>query len=136
MKPLVALDTNAFLMPIRNDVRVFDELDRLVPGNEPVTIQAVVDELDALTETESGKEAMAARVGADLARRCRLVEPDPGVEIEGDEAHADDVFVTLARRGRFEYVATNDGPLRQRLLGARVPVIHLRGRHKLIITQP
>ena len=133
MKPLVALDTNAFLMPIRNDIRVFDELDRLVPGNEAVTIDAVVEELDALQETESGKEAMAASVGADLARRCRIIHPDDGFE---GEAYADDALVELARRGRFEYVATNDGPLRQRLLDARVPVIHLRGKHKLTITQP
>ena len=137
MKPLVALDTNAFLMPIRNDIRVFDELDRLVPGNEPVTIDAVIEELDALRETESGKEAMAASVGADLARRCRVIEPDDGFEgADVDADYADDAFVELARRGRFEYVATNDGPLRQRLLDARVPVIHLRGKHKLTITQP
>lgn len=128
MKPVVALDTNAFMMPIRNDIRVFDELHRLLSGFECVTLRGVVEELESLAESESGKEAMAASVGADLTERCRL--------IDHEESHADDAFVALARDHWFDYVVTNDRPLRDRLLAEHVPVIHLRGRHKLTITQP
>ena len=125
----VGMDTNALMMPVELDVRVFDELDRLLESFEPVTPRAVVEELRKLSDSGMGEEAMAASVGHDLAiERCRIVEHG--------ESYADDAIVELAREGTFEYVVTNDGPLKERLLSAGVPVIGLRGRNKLAITQP
>lgn len=129
---VVALDTNALMMAVELDVRVFDELDRLLGAVEPVTIRAVVDELDRLAASGTGTEATAASVGADLATdRCRIIEADTD-----ESSTADDALVELARDGAFEYVVTNDRPLTERLLDAGVPVIGLRGRNKLTITQP
>ena len=139
---VVLMDTNALMMPVELDVRVFDELERLLgglatPGVEGgssggaqlVAPRAVVEELRRLKESGMGEEAMAASVGLDLAReRCRI--------IEAGESHADDAIVDLAREGGIDYVVTNDGPLRERLLDAGVPVIGLRGRNKLAVTQP
>ena len=125
----VGMDTNALMMPVELDVRVFDELDRLLGSFESVTPRAVVEELRKLSDSGMGEEAMAASVGHDLAiERCRIVEHG--------ESYADDAIVELAREGTFEYVVTNDGPLKERLLSAGVPVIGLRGRNKLAITQP
>ncbi|MEF8774717.1 MAG: DUF188 domain-containing protein [Halobacteriales archaeon] len=139
----VGLDTNALMMPVELDVRVFDELDRLLGGPpaapgaddgsaggyEPVTARAVVEELRRLQDAGMGEEAMAASVGLDLAtERCRIVEHG--------ESNADDAIVALASAGTFDYVVTNDRPLRDRLLDADVPVIGLRGRNKLAITRP
>ncbi|MFC7008732.1 PIN domain-containing protein [Halalkalicoccus salilacus] len=124
----VCMDTNALMMPIESGVRVFEELERLLPEGEPVAPDAVVRELRGLAEG-AGEEAVAASVGLDLVReRCRIVE--------SPRSHADDAIVSLASAGEFEYVVTNDGPLRERLLGAGVPVIGLRGRNKLEVTQP
>ena len=124
----VCMDTNALMMPVEANVRVFEELERLLPEAEPVAPQAVMRELRGLAEG-AGKEAVAASVGLDLAEeRCRIIESTP--------SYADDAIVELARAGEFEYVVTNDGPLRDRLLGVGVPVIGLRGRNKLAITQP
>jgi rRNA-processing protein FCF1 len=142
----VGLDTNALMMPVELDVRVFDELDRLLggarqapepasgdeprtDGYEPVTARAVVEELRRLKDSGMGEEAMAASVGLDLAmERCRIVEHG--------ESYADDAVVALAETGAFDYVVTNDRPLRDRLLDAGVPVIGLRGRNQLAITRP
>ena len=115
-------------MPVELDVRLFDELDRLVEGIDPVAPQAVAEELRRLSE-KGGEEGTAATVGHDLVtERCLIVDTE--------ESYADDALVELARRGHVEYVVTNDLPLRDRVLDAGVPVIALRGRNKLAITQP
>ncbi len=124
---LVAMDTSALMMPVECDVRVFDELERLLDDVAFVAPTAVIEELESLA-TGAGEEATAASVGRDLAERCRVVETD--------ESYADDALVELAERGDCEYVVTNDGPLRDRLLERGVRVIGLRGRNTLNITQP
>ncbi|MFC6730978.1 twitching motility protein PilT [Haladaptatus sp. YSMS36] len=122
------MDANALMMPVELDVRVFDELDRLLGVVDLVTPEAVVAELEKLAAGAS-REAVAASVGADLAReRCRT--------LTHDASYADDAIVELADDGECDYVVTNDGPLKRRLLAAGVPVIGIRGRNKLAITRP
>jgi len=145
--PTVILDTNALMMPVELDVRVFDELDRLLGDADPdlVVPRAVLAELETLREAGNGEAATAAAVGRDLADRCRAV---------GTEAsYADDAVVELAvgaadtadtgdgGRGAGDavdgdYAVTNDRPLRDRLLERGVRVIGLRGRTTLEITEP
>ncbi|WP_368280508.1 twitching motility protein PilT [Halalkalicoccus subterraneus] len=121
------MDTNALMMPVECDVRVFEELDRLLSDAELVVPDSVLRELRTLADGAS-EEAVAASVGLNLAERCRTVPVE--------QSHADDAIVSLARSGECEYVVTNDGPLRERLLDERVPVIGLRGRNELAVTQP
>jgi rRNA-processing protein FCF1 len=123
----VVLDTNALMMPVECSVRVFEELDRLLGRADCVVAQAVLDELDKLAEGAS-EEATAANVGLDLADRCSVVEAEP--------EYADDAVLAVAQRDAVEYAVTNDLPLKERLLESGVPVISLRGQHKLAITQP
>ncbi|WP_158055451.1 DUF188 domain-containing protein [Halorussus halophilus] len=128
MTAVVALDTSALMMPVECDVRLFDELERLLGEYDCVVPQAIHDELAKLSQGAS-EEAVAASVGADLATdRCRTIDA------ESEASYADDVLVELA--DEFDYVVTNDGPLRQRLLDAGASVIHIRGRNKLEISQP
>lgn len=124
---VVCMDTNALMMPVECDLRVFEEVDRLLPDAEFVVPDVVLGELRGLSEGR-GKEATAASVGLDLAERCHTVEIE--------QSHADDAIVLLARAGRCDYVVTNDGPLRKRVLATGNPVIGLRGRNKLAVTQP
>ena len=123
----VALDTSALMMPVEADLRLFDELDRLLEGYETVVPRAVLAELAELA-TGAGEEARAASVGRDLADRATPVETEA--------SYADDALVELAERGEVDAVVTNDAPLRERLRARRVQVIHLRGRNKLRRTQP
>ena len=128
---MVVLDTNALMMPVECDVRVFEELDRLVDDPDLVTPEAVVAELEKLA-TGADEAATAASVGRDLAERCRVLETT--------EEYADDAVVELASgdsEARFDgYVVTNDRPLRERLLARGVRVIGLRGANTLAITEP
>ncbi|WP_247010189.1 PIN domain-containing protein [Halorientalis litorea] len=123
----VAMDTSALMLPVEADVRVFEELDRLLGTYETVVPEAVVAELEKLAEG-NGAEGTAASVGRDLAERCRTVDHE--------ESYADDALLELAREDEADCVVTNDRPLRDRLLDSGVPVIGLRGRNKLAVTQP
>ena len=132
----VAIDTSALMLPVERDVRVFDELDRLLDcgvGGEGaadlLAPRAVFEELERLAGAGAGEENVAASVGADLAAdRCRPVDTEA--------SYADDALVELAERGECGYVVTNDRPLRDRLLERGVRVIGLRGRNTLAITEP
>jgi rRNA-processing protein FCF1 len=124
----VVLDTNALMMPVECDVRLFDELDRLLDGPQTVAPRAVLEELRKLADG-TGTAARAASVGLDLARdRCAVRETDA--------EYADDAVVELATAPGTTHVVTNDGPLQDRLLAEGVSVISLRGKNKLVITQP
>lgn len=133
------MDTSALMMPVECDIRVFEEVERLVGEYEPIVPKAVIEELETLAgedEVEHGDEQAdeqrrshgveptAASVGRDLATRCTIVETEA--------TYADDALVELAEHGTCEYVVTNDGPLRKRLTPT-VGVIGLRGRNELAI---
>ncbi|MGB9987219.1 twitching motility protein PilT [Salarchaeum japonicum] len=123
----VAVDANALMMPVEAGVRLFDELDRLVGTYDAVVPEPVLAELDSLSES-GGEEGRAASVGADLAARCSTIATT--------EPYADDALHALGESGAVDAVVTNDAPLKERLLDAGVPVIHLRGRNQLTRTQP
>jgi len=124
----VAMDTSALMMPVECELRVFEELDRVLDGYEPIAPVAVLEELDRLS-TGNGAEGTAASVGYELAdERCRVLETDAG--------NADDALVELARDGVVDYVVTNDRPLADRINDEDVPVIGLRARNKLAVTRP
>ena len=115
------MDTSALMMPVEFEVRVFDELERLLGPHDCIVPRAVLHELEKLAQG-NGKEATAAAVGRDLADRCETVDTEA--------SYADDALVELAERGQCDYVVTNDGPLRDRLPGK---AIGIRGRNKLAI---
>ena len=125
---VVGLDTNALMMPVECDIRVFDELDRLFgPVAELVVPSAVIEELDSLAGGHS-EAATAASVGKDLAGRCRVVETNV--------SYADDAIVELATDGELDYVVTNDAPLRDRLRSHGVHVVSRQGETTLGIRSP
>jgi rRNA-processing protein FCF1 len=124
----VVMDTNALMMPVECDVRVFEELDRLLGESDLLVPEEALAELRRLAEG-AGEEATAASVGLDLAReRCRAVAH------EAD--YGDDAVLEVAQRDDVSHAVTNDRPLKRRLLDAGVPVICLRGQNKLAVTQP
>ena len=125
--PTVILDTNALMMPVELDVRVFEAVDRLVGDADLVVPEPVVAELEKLRDSGTGTEATAAAVGRDLVSRCRVVGTG--------ESYADDAVLELAA-GDGDYAVTNDRPLHDRLLERGVRVIGLRGRTTLQITEP
>jgi len=123
----VLLDTNALMMPVECDVRLFEEVERLLGEVEYLVPEAVVEELEKLSG-QASEAARAATVGRDLADRCTTTATDAG--------YADDAVLEVAERPDVTHVVTNDEPLQARLLDAGVSVISLRGQHKLAVKQP
>jgi SSU processome protein Utp24 len=120
---VVGMDTNALMMPVECEIRVFAELDRLFgPAADLVVPSAVLVELDRLAGGH-GEAATAASVGKDLAGRCRVVETNV--------SYADDAIVELATDGALDYVVTNDAPLRDRLRSHGVHVVSRQGETTL-----
>ena len=130
---MIVLDTNALMMPVECNVRVFEELERVVSDatavSDPIYVApaAVRDELEKLADG-AGAASTAAAVGLDLLDRCTVRETDAD--------YADDAVLELALSADATHAVTNDTPLKHRLLAAGVPVISLRGQNKLGITQP
>ena len=125
--PTVALDTSVLMAPVEANLRPFEELDRVLGAVDPVVPSSVLWELERLGEG-SGEAATAASVGRDLATRAR--------PIDTGETYADDALVELAAAGDVDYVATADRELVRRVLDADTPVLCLRGRETLTVTDP
>jgi len=126
------MDTNALMMPVECDLRVFEEVERLLAetagsggGVRYLVPEPVVEELRSLADG-GGTEGIAASVGLDLVDRCRVVATEA--------SYADDAVVELASRA--DLVVTNDRPLRDRLLSRDVSVIGLSGENTLVVTRP
>jgi len=124
---MIALDANALMAPVEADLRLFEELERVRPDADYAVPRAVRAELETLADS-SGEEGTAASVGLDLASGLPT--------LNHEEPYADDALLELALKGDVEAVVTNDGPLKERLLEADVPVIHLRGRNQLQRSTP
>lgn len=120
----VLIDTSALMMPVERDVRLFDELERLLGDVACAVPEPVVAELESL-DNRAGEPGAAAGVGLDLLEHCEIRETDAD--------YADDAVVELAESGGFSHVVTNDATLQDRVRTENVPVIGLRGGHKLAI---
>lgn len=84
----VVLDTNALMLPVERDVRLFEELDRVLSESYVSLVpRPVVAELNRLSDG-AGVEATAASVGSDLLDRCCVVDTEADF--------ADDAIVELA----------------------------------------
>ena len=119
----VLIDTNAFLLPVQFGIDLVRELEGIFGACELLTLDAVVHELQAIGSGR-GRDASAARVGLDLARRCTVL-PSPGST--GD---VDGEVIRMAEDAGY-VVVTNDRAMRRSLLEKGLGVVSLRGRKRL-----
>jgi uncharacterized protein len=119
----ILLDTNAFLLPVQFGIDLVRELEGIFGACELLTLEEVVRELQGIGSGR-GRDAAAARVGLDLARRCTVL-PSPGTG--GD---VDGRVIRVAEESGC-VVVTNDRAVRQSLLGRGLGVVTLRSRKRL-----
>ena len=119
----VLLDTNAFLLPVQFGIDLVRELEGIFGACELVTLEGVVRELKGIGSGH-GRDAPAARVGLDLARRCTIL---PSSEGTGDV----DRDVIRAAEDAGCVVVTNDRAVRRSLLGKGLGVVFLRNKKRL-----
>lgn len=124
----VSLDTSALMLPVELDIRLFDELERLLGEITPLVARSVVSELERLA-SDGGSAGRAARVGLELVEaRCTVVGTELSV--------TDDAVLALATDGPSSFVVTADLELAERARRADIPAITPRGRRQLSIRPP
>jgi rRNA-processing protein FCF1 len=119
----VLLDTNAFLLPVQFGIDLVRELEGIFGACDLLTLEGVIRELQGIGSGR-GRDASAARVGLELARRCRVL-PDP----ESTGVVDRDVIRVAEDAGCV--VVTNDRAVRRSLLGKGLGVVSLRNRKRL-----
>ena len=125
---MILLDANALMMPVQFKVDLFNGLEELVGGFEPVVLPGVVQELTGLAQAK-GRDGAAARYGLSLAQKCTVAD-------EGDvePGTVDLQLIDYAVRHNC-LVATNDRLVKDRLLEHGIGVIIMRQQKKLDIVR-
>lgn len=126
MKKIVA-DTNFLMSQFEYGVDLPTELKRIADGPfELVVCSGTIREL-ATIAGRNGKRAAAARFVVNNLPKLRTLFNIVEVESEGK---VDEWIIKYARENSIS-VATNDMPLRRRLMGMGVPIIAMKGKSKL-----
>jgi len=125
---MILLDANALMMPVQFKVDLFNSLEELVGGFEPVVLPGVVKELTGLAQAK-GRDGAAARYGLSLAQKCTVAD-------EGDMelGTVDLQLIDYAVRHNC-LVVTNDRLVKDRLLEHGIGVIIMRKQKKLDIVR-
>jgi rRNA-processing protein FCF1 len=122
----VILDSNAFFVPLRFRIDIFEDLKALLNRNfTPVLISAVRREIEKMAKMASPRMQREAAYALKLAEKCRMIKVD-------EEESTDDVIVKAAREMKAA-VFTNDTQLKKRLRNINVPVIYVRQKSHLEI---
>ena len=123
----IIVDTNFLLMPYEYRLDLISELRRIV--HSPITLVVSRGTLNEITTLAGrhGRRAAAARFVESNMEKFRSafefeIVPETGAVDKWILKHAQENLLT---------VATNDIPLRKRLLAKGVPVIVMKGKSKL-----
>ncbi|OUJ18641.1 rRNA-processing protein FCF1 containing PIN domain [Methanonatronarchaeum thermophilum] len=120
----VILDTNILMVPEQFKVDVFREIDRILNCDYSILIPStVIKELKEITDTGSGVDKRAAKIGLLLAKEHSIVDT---------EATGDNGVIEAAVSQENTVVATNDKELKERLRKKGIPLIYLRQGSHLI----
>jgi rRNA-processing protein FCF1 len=128
-KPLkIILDSNAFFVPLRFKINIFEELKTLLNRNvEFILLSPIWRELKNFAEKGSPKVQKEASYALKIAEKCMLVTLN-----ESFTGSPDDIIVQMAYEWKCP-VFTNDKELRKRLRNINVPVIYVRQKSRLEI---
>ncbi len=118
------------MMPYKNHIDVFSELERLMSSDyeyELSTLESVKKELLSLKEKSRGEDKVAAGVGLGLLE-------SKGVKIVGDAdtRWADEELIKIGEENKgATIICTNDKRLRKTLMERGIPVISMRSKRYL-----
>jgi len=127
-KNKVILDANAFFVPLRFKIDIFEELKKVLDVNfEPILLSPIRRELEKIAEKGSDKMKKNAAYALKLAEKCTSFEVD-----EKTAGSSDDAIVHMAKKWNCP-VFTNDKELKKKLRDINVPVIYVRQKSRLEI---
>jgi len=121
----VLLDTNALFMIFEQNIRIEDELQRLLGSFDICIIQQIYDELIFLQQKGTGKQQKLAKTALSFIKRYPLIE---GIQKESVDASLLHTAMDLSA-----IVVTNDVELRKKLMRTGLQTIFLRGKNHLML---
>ena len=121
----VIFDTSALLTPFEFSINIDIELEKLLGSFDVFVPLCVIEELKTLAEKSSGKRKRNATAALKLAEKYQTINCKYG---ETDEA-----LVEIAKKFSKAVVVTNDIQLMKKLRSENIPVVHLRGRNRLVL---
>jgi rRNA-processing protein FCF1 len=116
----VILDTNILIYSASEPFDIAHQLKRLGFVNVKVS-KGVMDELERISETRTGKGQRFAKLALEIARKFEVLRDHT------EKAPVDDQLVQMAKR-RGYIVATSDSQLRRHLRKEGVSVIYLKNK--------
>ena len=123
----IILDSNAFFIPLKFKVDIFEELMKLLDRKiECILLSPVKREMELLAISEKTNLQREAKYALQIAQNCKIIP----VKEMGETT--DDIIVRVAKKWNIP-VFTNDRQLRLRLRDISVPVIYLRQKSRLDI---
>ncbi|MFP3951482.1 MAG: PIN domain-containing protein [Candidatus Bathyarchaeia archaeon] len=123
----VLLDTNFLFIPLRFNVDIFGEFERILDYYRPVVTTPVLEELETLHETAKPSLKKKVKFALKLANECDIIN----VDLQEGET-VDHHLVRIAKKLN-GIVATTDGELRSIARDEGIPVVYLRQRAYLEI---
>ncbi len=108
----VLLDTNALAVPEQLKIDIFEEIKKLIPNPEILTLSTVIDELKKI------KDKKAAKVGLELLKIHN-------VRIIPTEGNVDEKIIETAKKLK-AVVFTNDKELKNKCIKQGIPVMFVR----------
>ncbi|MEM3542888.1 MAG: hypothetical protein QXK00_00825 [archaeon] len=117
---LVFLDTNFLLMPVKNKIDIFQEIQEKIPGATLCTIDLVVDELKKKKNIASKTALMLLE-----AKKIKIYKTN--------EKEADEALLKIAQKKK-GIIATNDYLLRKKSRLIKIPVLFLRKKRIICLT--
>ena len=123
----IVVDTNFLLMPYEYGIDLPGELIRIVHG--PITLVISSGTMGEL-ETLAGRNGARATAARFVLQNMALIKSRFPVEVVPSTGEVDKWIIKFAGNNGVA-VATNDVPLRKKLLAMGVPVIAMKGKSKL-----
>jgi len=120
---IVILDSNAILMLFEFSINLEEELTRLFGKFKIIIPRPVVNELQFLSEHESGRKKFIAKPALKLIEKYEIVDADG----KGDQA-----ILEMAKKLNC-VVLTNDKKLRDKIKKLSLHSVYLRGKSKLVL---
>lgn len=119
----VVLDTNFLIAKFQFKIDILNEIREILGNAEFVVMEQCYNELKKLSEKDIyAKMALGIAKGKDIKI------------IKGEKGNADNAIISWAAKNN-AYVATQDSELRKRLKKRNIPIILIRQRKKVVVSQ-
>lgn len=123
----IIVDTNFLLMPFEYGIDIIGELRRIV--HEPITL-IISTGTDAELRTLAGRTGKRASAARAVLRTMDVLGQKFTIKSVKSSGEVDRWIIKFVQENSV-CVATNDIPLRKRLVASGVPVISMKGKSKL-----